>query len=337
MSSAHPDVLFVPYEQTLALLSVEDAMRVCEDVYRMHARGSVTWSNPQRMRLDTGSPHYNHWHIKAVLLKERPVTGVRLYNYYDDGRRNTVGHLDCTRYIVLSDPASGHALAIVDEHWLYAIRSAAAAVLPLKWLAAPAPQVLGLIGCGTMGVNLLRCLLTLYGFREIRVTSRRSETRERFAQLVGAACDAGARRRDARAGGDRRRHRGRLHHLFRGDLPRALAQARQQLHRPRRELDPADWSRLDKVVVDDWELNCQQPFFKAMVDACQLSRDRLHGEIHEIVSGRKPGRESPEERILIHTDGLVSQDVALADFVFRKASAAGLGTLLPAARPILPT
>ena len=34
-------VLFVPYQDTLALLSVEDALRICEEVYGMHARGSV--------------------------------------------------------------------------------------------------------------------------------------------------------------------------------------------------------------------------------------------------------------------------------------------------------
>ena len=34
-------VLFVPYRQTLDLLSIEDAMRVCEEVYLMHARKTV--------------------------------------------------------------------------------------------------------------------------------------------------------------------------------------------------------------------------------------------------------------------------------------------------------
>ena len=35
---SHPDVLFVSYQDTLKLLSVEAAMKVCEDVYRMHAQ-----------------------------------------------------------------------------------------------------------------------------------------------------------------------------------------------------------------------------------------------------------------------------------------------------------
>ena len=41
-----------------------------------------------------------------------------------------------------------------------------------------------------------------------------------------------------------------------------------------------------------------------------FSREQLYAEIHELVAGTKPGRERDDERILIHTTGLVSQDVA---------------------------
>src|SRR5882757_4455757 len=112
-------VLFVPYKDTLGLLSVEDALDVCEQVYLMHARGSVVLSNPPSYKLDVAEGFHNHWHVKSVFLKDIPATGVRVYNYFDDGARNTVGALDCTRYIVLSDPRTGHALAIVDEHLVY--------------------------------------------------------------------------------------------------------------------------------------------------------------------------------------------------------------------------
>ena len=44
----------------------------------------------------------------------------------------------------------------------------------------------------------------------------------------------------------------------------------------RRELDPAGWVRMDKVVVDSWEMNMRMPVFSAMVEQGQFSRDRLH-------------------------------------------------------------
>ena len=100
----------------------------------MHARGSVVLSNPPSFKLDVADGFNNHWHVKSVFLKDIPATGVRIYNYFDDGARNTVGGLDCTRYIVLSDPHSGKPVAIVDEHWSYAIRSTAAAAIACKWV-----------------------------------------------------------------------------------------------------------------------------------------------------------------------------------------------------------
>ena len=68
-----------------------------------------------------------------------------------------------------------------------------------------------------------------------------------------------------------------------------------------------------------------------MVESGQFSREQLYGEIHELVSGEKKGRERDDERILIHTTGLVSQDIALAHFLYRSALEKDLGTWLPRA------
>jgi len=98
-----------------------------------------------------------------------------------------------------------------------------------------------------------------------------------------------------------------------------------------RELDPAGWGRMDKVVLDDFSLNYRIGWFREMVDSGALPRERLHGELWEVVSGAKEGRSSPEESVLIHTTGLVSQDVAIAHSIYRKALETGAGVRLPAA------
>ncbi len=63
-----------------------------------------------------------------------------------------------------------------------------------------------------------------------------------------------------------------------------------------------------------------------------IRRDQLHAEIHEIVAGTKPGRERAEERILVHTTGLASQDIVICHYIFEQAKGQGLGITLPAAR-----
>jgi alanine dehydrogenase len=326
-------VLFVPYQETLGLLSVADALRVCEQVYLMHARGSVVLSNPPSFKLDVADGFHNHWHVKSVFLKDIPTTGVRVYNYFDDGVRNTVGALDCTRYIVLSDPYSGEPVAIVDEHWSYAIRSTAAATIACKWVGPGNPKILGLVGIGTMGMNSLRCLATMYKFEEIRCTSRRPQTRaafaEKWSQELGIPVIAKDTVEEVVRGAD----------IVVGGTTSGEIVSREPWLKPgctfislaRRELDPAGWAKMDKVVIDSWEYNMLQREFRRTVESGLFSRAQLHGEIHELVAGTKTGRERADERILIHTTGLVSQDVALAHFLYQRALETGRGIWLPSA------
>ncbi|MBW8863253.1 MAG: ornithine cyclodeaminase family protein, partial [Acidobacteria bacterium] len=331
--SAAESVLFIDYATTVKLLPVPDAMAICEDVFRMHARNSVKWSVPPSQRLDVGAPFHNHWHVKTVILEDEPIAGVRLYSYYDDGLRNTVGRLDCARYIVLADPKTGQPIAILDEHWTYAIRSAAAAMVALKWLGPRTPRTLGLIGVGTMGENCLRCLRHLYRFEEIICTSRRADTREAFAakwsKLLGIpvrpldSIEEVVRNADIAIGG-----------TTRTDIV-----SREPWVRPgatfvslaRREMDPAGWARFDKVVIDDWDCNMTVREFRDMIDAGQFDRARLHADIGEVVAGLKPGRERDDERILIHTTGMVSHDIGIAWRIYQQAVAQGLGIALPTA------
>lgn len=326
-------VLFIDYATTLRLLSVPEAMDICEDIYRMHARKSVKWSDPPSQKLDVGAPFHNHWHVKTVILQDEPVAGVRLYSYYDDGTRNTVGRLDCARYIILADPKTAHPLAIVDEHWTYAIRSAAAAIVALRRLGPKDPKVLGLVGVGTMGQNCLKCLIHLYKFEEIVCTSRRPETRNAFAAKWSAALGIPVRALDSV------REVVQSSDIAIGGTTRTDIVSREEWVRPgatfvslaRREMDPAGWGKFDKTVIDDWDCNMTMREFRDMIGAGQFSREQLHADISEIVAGIKPGRERDDERILVHTTGMVSHDVGICWRIYKKAVDLGLGIPLPTA------
>ena len=329
---AQDGLLYISYHDTLELLSAAEALEVVEQVYSMHANGSVMWSDPPSFHMDDDGFH-NHWHVKACMLKDIPVAGVRMYGYFEDSERSTVGTLDSTRLVVISDPETSVPLAIVDEHWNFSIRSTAAACIACKWMTNPGPKVLGLVGVGSMGRTALQCLSSMYRFEEIRCTSRRPETREAFAEEWSANLGVpvipvetpeevvtGA---DIAVGGTTSTDVvSRVEWLKPGSTFISLA---------RRELDPAGWPKMDKVVIDDFDLNMLAPAFRDTVEKGYLSRESLYAEIWELVSGQKPGRESQDERVLIHTVGLVSQDVALANFVYRKALEKGMGTRLPLA------
>ncbi|MFL2668936.1 MAG: ornithine cyclodeaminase family protein [Alphaproteobacteria bacterium] len=330
--SDNEGVLFIPYSDTVDLLSAKEALKIAEDVYRMQGEGSVMASTPPSFKLDVGEPFFNHWHVKCALLKETPITGVRLYNYFDDGNRNTVGQLECGRYIILADPNTGTNKAIVEEHWTYAIRSAAATTLPLKWLGPKDPKVVGIVGVGTMATNALRCLDELYdGIEEIRCTSRNPQNREAFADKWSAKLGIKVIPKDT------------VEEVVRdadigiGGTTSDEIMCREPWLKPgatyvsftRREFDPAGWSLVDKVVVDSWEMNMLMKHFRASAEAGIFTRDMLHGEIHELVRGQVAGRQSDTERNLIHTTGLVAHDIAMCHYVYEKALKKGVGVRLP--------
>ena len=59
-----------------------------------------------------------------------------------------------------------------------------------------------------------------------------------------------------------------------------------------------------------------------------LKYQTLYAQIGEIVSGGKPGRERPDERILFWHRGLSILDVAVAYLILTRAEAAEAGTML---------
>ena len=55
----------------------------------------------------------------------------------------------------------------------------------------------------------------------------------------------------------------------------------------------------------------------------------IHADLGELATGRKPGRERPEERTMTVNLGLALVDMALAPLLFQKAVDKGIGAWLP--------
>ena len=168
------------------------------------------------------------------------------------------------------------------------------------------PRVLGHVGArGTAWWNV-RLLDHLFGFEEIRVHSRRPESRERVRRPTSAATSASRSRpiadwRSCLEGADIMVEASRLERPE--PLLRTAWVAPGTLVVPYGtmsavELDLVD--AMDKVVVDDWGQAGVGPFgaLRRHVDEGRLTRDTLHAELGQIVAGLRPGRERPDERIL---------------------------------------
>ncbi len=85
----------------------------------------------------------------------------------------------------------------------------------------------------------------------------------------------------------------------------------------------------EKIVCDDWDtVTHRTQTLSRMFKKGLLSAANIHADLHELVSGQKPGREHDHERIYFNAVGLAFLDVAIALAMHKRATNAHIGTEL---------
>ena len=240
--------------------------------------------------------------------------------------------------LTLYDARSGMPVAIVDAAELTSMRTGALTALGARHLARPGARVLGHVGARGTAYWNVRLLDRLFDFDEIRVHSRRPESRDAFARRLEDDLGKPVRRADTWAdclrGADvmveaSRLERPEPHLLTSWVEPGCLVIPYGTMSAV--ELTLTDV--MDKVVVDDWGQARAGSFgaLRAHVDSGRLSEESLHAELCQIVVGDRPGRESDDERILFWHRGLSLSDIALGHALLEKARGLGVGQILDVA------
>jgi ornithine cyclodeaminase/alanine dehydrogenase-like protein (mu-crystallin family) len=235
----------------------------------------------------------------------------------------------------LFDPRTGMPVAILDATGITEMRTGAVTALGARELARPDAKVLGHIGARGTSYWNVRLLDRIFDFTEIRVHSRRPESREAFgARLesdLGKPVIVTEDWRTCVQGADIVVEASRL------DGPEPMLKtewiAPGALVVPYGTMSAVELSLTDimhKVVVDDWGQCRSGPFgaLRQHVESGRLSEQTLYAELCEIIAGRKPGRERADETILFWHRGLSLSDIALGAAMLKKAAERGIGQRL---------
>ena len=82
----------------------------------------------------------------------------------------------------------------------------------------------------------------------------------------------------------------------------------------------------DKIVCDDWEtVKHRTQTLSRMYKDGELKDEDIYGNLSDLILGKKPGRESDNERTYFNAVGLAYTDVAIAYAMYRRALEAGMG------------
>lgn len=268
--------------------------------------------------------------LGSPLTESGGLAGVKIVgDYVENYRRGLRSEM---ALLNLFDPETGKPVAVLDASDITDMRTGALTAIGAKYLARKGSKVLGHIGARGTAYWNVRLLDHLFDFDEIRVHSRRPESRDGFAARLTRDLDkpvqATADWEGCVRGADIVVEASRLN----GPEPLLKTEWIEPgaFVVPYGTMSAVELSLTDvmsKLVVDDWG-QCKGGklgSLRAHVEAGKLSEETLHAEMGEIVAGLKPGRESDAETILFWHRGLSLSDIALGHLFLEKARAKGLG------------
>jgi len=312
------------------LLPMEDAIVAVEAAFGDLAAGKVTMPQRSAIRL----PAYDGLHLgmPAYLAGVNSALGLKVVTVYP---RNPVEHNLPTTIgvLLLSDPATGAPLAVMEAGFLTALRTGAVGGVAAKYLARQDAKRVGVFGAGQQARTQLRAACAVrritsakvYDIDPARARSYAAEMSDQLAVKVESVADPASvvRGADILVAASSS-----ASPLFKGQWlePGQHINAIGSHSPDRRELDTETIVR--SKVFPDLRTACLAEAGDLLIPIREgaIAETHLGPDLGEVVAGKKPGRESDQEITVFKSVGLAIQDIAAASLIYRRALEKGVGT-----------
>ena len=268
--------------------------------------------------------------LPATLLPEK-ICGVKWVSVFPmNPERHGMQNLSAV--VILSEIEKGFPVAFMEGTLCSNMRVGAMGGLAARHFARQESEVIGFIGAGEQSkMHLISMKTSVPALKECRVASKYDAEEDQFIAemstifpemtFVAAKTDL----KVAMDGADI---------LVTGTSAQAPLLKAEWMkpgafysHIGGWEDEYAVAQQCQKIVCDDWEtVKHRTQTLSRMYKDGELSDDRIHGNLVDILSGSKPGRESDDERCYFNAVGLAYVDVAIAHAMYQRALDAGKGT-----------
>jgi ornithine cyclodeaminase/alanine dehydrogenase-like protein (mu-crystallin family) len=279
------------------------------------AAGEVEIASRRRLRLPEGALA-----DMAAADSGLGIAGGKLYAATSAGT---------TFVVCLFDSATSELVAVLEADRLGQLRTGAASGVAARFLAKAGAATLGVIGCGYQAETQVACIrAAVPSIERVVAYCRTPESLAAFCERTGA--EAGESHRDAGSRDIVATITTSRDPVLRGEwlAPGALVCAAGANVVTSRELDNAVLERASFVCCD-WvaQARLESGDLVEPVQAGILDWLEVH-ELHEVVCGETPGRQSDGDIVVFKSNGLAAWDVALGAEAVRLAHERGVGTIL---------
>jgi len=235
--------------------------------------------------------------------------------------------------VMLFSGETGELLSLMNASTITEIRTAAVSGVATRLLARPDAARLAIIGSGVQARSHLAAIASVRDIRSTRVVSRNRQHAEEYALTMrehfSFPIEPVETVKEALDGADIIVTATTSHQpvIDRRWISPGTHINAVGTHSPAsREIDGATMAAA-KVFVDRREsaINEAGDYVLALQEGL-ITEENIVGEIGEVLTGTKPGRQTLDEITLFKSLGLAVEDLACAQYLFRKAQDKGTGT-----------
>ena len=324
--------------QTL-LISADDQKCIFSDGYRaaihivescLKKKAAKEVILPEKISIVFDNHTQNRINCMPGALLQDKLYGVKWVAVFPNNPK--VGFQNVTGTMILSELEYGHTLSVMDAGYLTEIRTAAVGATAAKYLSRANSESIGFIGAGQQAKRHLDLVKVVRpGLKKCYVSSRTKKSVDAFIaekqvmypdmEFIACGNNYEAAVKDA-------------------DIIVTAISGQEDVLKARWIKDGAfyihvaGWEdeyavphKADKIICDDWDcVKHRTQTISRMYSEGLLKDSDIYGNLEEIVSGQKFGREADDEFIYFCSVGLAVIDVSFAKYVYEKCKEAGLGT-----------
>ena len=310
-----------------ALLDMDACIDAVARAFALHGGGQSLAPSSLAIEAPPGTAH-----VKAAgLLLDGRRFLVAKTNVNIPGNPERCGLPTIQGVIVLCDADTGFPLAVMDSIVVTTRRTAAATAVAARYLANDDADELTMYGCGEQGFAQLHALSRVRPIRRAHLFDQNADRADALARRstheLGIA--ASATRDPGRALASSQIcvtcTTATAPILHRADVKPGTFIAAVGADNPQKqEIDPHLLANAT-VVVDLLSSCAANGDLRHAIAAGLMTRNDVHAELADLVTGRVVGRTSPEEITVFDSTGTAIQDVAAAVVVYERALAANAG------------
>ena len=270
----------------------------------------------------------NFIHAMPAYIPALKSAGVKWVSGFPENVKRGLPYI--TGLLILNDSETGLPIAVMDCVWITAMRTGAATALSARHLARSESAVVGVLGCGVQGRTNVEALNVLFPLKRVMAYDIEPEVQRHYRDEIetrfGLEVVTAQTPRDSVTGCD------------------IIVTAGPILKKPHATIQAGwmDEGAFASLVDFDsyWHSGAMREAAKFCTDDTeQLLHYKeigyfqdipaVHADLGELVTGKKPGRETPVERTMTANLGLALDDMAVAPLIYQRAREKGIGNQLP--------